>query len=116
MRSIATSGIVFRSTDCATPPLYGLLTTRFPSSSTSVRPSPRLRRLANEAPPFDPATVADEPVADWFCVTNWSACSALVTPAFSRSLALRVVMGWKVSLSIRLISEPVTSTRSSCCG
>ena len=43
------------------------------------------------------------------------ACSAVVTPAFLSSSTLIVVTGNEVSDWLRRISEPVISTRSSCC-
>ena len=92
---------------------FGLLTMRLPLSSTSVRCAPSARRLAYDAPPLFPLTEPDvtAPPA-LFCVIVLNTCSALVTPALCSSVALMLVTGSATSLSIRLISEPVTSTRS----
>ncbi len=112
MRSSAAIGSVFRSTATAEK---GLGTTRLPFSSTSVRCAPRLRRDAYEAAPLPWLTEPELTRPAPPCVTSFSACSALVTPALRSSSTVIVVVGRAVSPSIRRSSEPVISTRSSDC-
>ena len=88
-----------------------LLASRRPFSSTSVLLAPMPRRLANEAPPVPRPTTWLVPCCD--CDTDRFdiTCSIVVTPCFFRSSMRMTVTGTAVSASMRLIAEPVISTR-----
>ena len=100
----------------ALPPFDGAL--RRPSISTSVRccPRPRNEIVDTDEPPtwLPPAPVpATTPCPfDDVAVTCLSSCSVLVTPERWMSSRVSTWTGNAVSASIRLIAEPVTSTRS----
>ena len=52
------------------------------------------------------------PWLDWLADRRETICSTVVMPSFFRSSTLMTVTGTAVSASIRLIAEPVISTRS----
>ena len=64
------------------------------------------------APDTDDAVSAPELAIE---LTVCSNCSTLVTPVFWMSSRVSTWTGRAVSASMRLIDDPVISTRSSCC-
>src|SRR5664280_145919 len=116
---MAASGMLLTSTETESPvkPMpYGA--TRLPLTSTSVRIEPRPCSEIAEMPPVV-APEADAAVSPFELdiePTDCSNCSTLTAPV--RWICSRVITctGNAVSASIRLMEEPVISTRSSCCG
>ena len=116
-RSIAANGIWFKST---TPPFRPCDETRRPLRRTRVAPAPCMRRLAEVAPllpRWAPETTSafdarlSRPLPLMF--NSMSICSALPMPRCSISSGVIVSKGVAPSPSMRLISEPVTTKRSS---
>jgi hypothetical protein len=112
-RSIAASGSVFRFTAAEKPVnvCEPAGATRRPLSSTSVRISPWLRRLAPVKPPPPPPT--ESPSAVKPCITGsaWISSCTEVAPVRSMSSRLITCTGSAPSLWMRLIAEPVISMR-----
>ena len=92
---------------------------RRPLSSTSVDEVPRPRRLAELKPIWSrnpPVAMLTPSVrlfdeAEIFDISS----AAVVTPALSIASRVMICTGNAVSASMRLIAEPVTSTRCNCC-
>ena len=82
-------------------------------------PAPMPRRSANEAPPVPRPTTWLVPCDACDALRFDMTCSMVVMPCFFRSSIFKIVMGTDVSPSIRLMAEPVISTRwigvSDCC-
>ena len=107
-RSSAAKGIMFRS---GIEPSSALLAMRQPFSSTSVLLPPMPRKSANDAPPLPEPTPCAVDVSEVLNGRFWITCSTLPTPCCLRSSMRYTVTGTAVSASMRLIAEPVTSTR-----
>ena len=115
-RSIAWIGMLLTSIDADSPTLpYGA--TRRPLTRINVRVEPRPLNDAVERPPvFAPALLAETvmPAASIAVIVR-NNCSEVVTPVRAISCAVITWTGNDVSASIRLMAEPVTSTRSRLC-
>ena len=101
--------MVLRSTEEAAPVPDAII--RRPFTRTKVRLSPRPRRLIRELPPeplLIPALVMAPPAEVIFCRTS----SILTAPEAMIDEASITLTGLAVSISVRLIREPVTSIRS----
>src|SRR5450830_136687 len=115
-RAMAPSGIELRSTALPEPPWVAM---RRPFNNTRVLLGPRPRSEAKDAPPLtrsasapntllpDVALSAPAPLAEMVRIS----CSALVMPCFCMSSKVMTWMGKAPSLAIRLMLEPVISTR-----
>jgi hypothetical protein len=117
-RSMAADGMLFRSTPLSSPG-DAKLAMRRPFSSTSVEDVPRPRRLAelkpiwSLKPPVPMLTPSVRLLADAEMVAISSA--AVVTPALSMSPRVMTCTGSAASASMRLMAEPVISTRWEVC-
>ena len=104
MRSIAASGIVFKSTAESAPvPEFTILR---PFTKTKVRlmPSPRKLIRAAPAPPLLVAAPVAIPLEAVLCCNT---CSTDVKPPNVMSCALMIDTGLADSRSVRLMREPV---------
>ncbi len=117
-RSTAAIGIEFRST---AEPFMPWVATRRPLSSTSVESAPWPRRLADEAPllprcapevtsAFDARLSEPLPLMLRVAIS----CSAVTMPWSSSCLREMISTGSAPSLAMRLMLEPVISTRCIC--
>ncbi len=120
-RSIAESGMLFRSTafaEALNPPTLpkAWLARRRPFSSTSVELAPMPRRFALDTAYPTPCVVSEYIAV--LAVMRLRMSSTWWPPIRSMSLRVMMVTGSAVSPSMRLMLEPVTSTRScvaTCC-
>ena len=118
-RSIAASGRLLMSTDTLSlvkPYPYG--ETRLPLMSTSVLCEPSPRSEIAEMPSVvaeDAEELVSDPELEFAAIVCIN-CSTFDAPVRAISSRVMICTGNAVSAPIRLMLDPVTSTRSSCCG
>ena len=90
---------------------------RRPLSNTSVRCEPSPRSDTAEMPPVvEPATdAATRPLRLVAALTVCRSCSTVDAPVLWMSSRVKTCTGKAPSAAMRLIDDPVTSTRSSSC-